>query len=156
MTFENIHKDIECLCAESSDFIEDDERIFARVIRKPNIREQDFLSHFEKGKLPTQRNPKCAIICSFRGVSVDLWTASTKIKIIDKYIKDFQINTGKQKDSILIFKNSKDIGVCKSSPSDKNPYHHDFYKSDGFDFTKVDILEIIRISDYLNLTNYEK
>ncbi len=147
MNFKFIHKNTDCLCAKSSDMLQNDERIFARFIRKPNIRENDFKSYSDKGRTPTKNT--CKAICSFLGVSVSLWNDESKDFIIELYAKLFKLNMKKKTDSILLFKLKNNIGVCKSTPSEPNPHHYDFYKSDEFDISKVEVIDIINIIDHI-------
>jgi hypothetical protein len=148
MNFTKLHQDTTCNCIENTE--NDTTTIFARKINKPEPRERDFLSKWEKvtlnGQLPTLSN--CIEICGFKGISMNIWTTETQLKIIEKYVTTFQI-TPKHKDSIFVFKFKNEAGLVAFTPNKNDPFHFDFYKADDFDLQFLDSIDIIYLKDYI-------
>lgn len=138
MEFENILSEHNCNCLENAS--EDNSSNFAMKIMKENIRSQDFSSYWEKGKRPNGNN-NCDEVCSYKGVSISIFNDDTKEDVINIYKELFPL-APKYKPYLSIVKFYESSGVVKHTPNDENAHHYDFYKSDNFDFTKVDILEI--------------
>jgi hypothetical protein len=143
-----------CNCLDKAVVITDVE--FARHIYMPKARPQDFFSKWEKyentNSFPINFNyNNCRNVCGTKGVSIHLWKNESKERIINEYVKNFQI-TRKAKNSILIFKLKLGAGVIAHTPKTSeptNPFHHDFYKSDDFSIDLVDNIEIISLKDLL-------
>jgi hypothetical protein len=71
MTFNQLLQDTDCDCLANTG--EKMELVFARKINKPFVTENDFRSHWERGK----RSENCESICGFKGIST---RACLKIK----------------------------------------------------------------------------
>lgn len=135
MTFENLKKDSDCDCLQKS-FI-DNESTFARVIKSEEIVDNDFKSHWDKGKKGTT----CIEQCGNKGISISkIESEPVKNKIIELYRGTFKM-APKYKSKIIFFKLIEKSGVIKHTPSNSNVYHHDFYKSDLFTLTLVEVVE---------------
>lgn len=142
MTFKQILQDTDCDCLANSE--EKTETIFARKINKPQATDNDFKSHWERGK----RADECDKICGFKGVSINEWNENTEKDVIQKFLTTFRI-TPKHKDSILIFNFLSDAGQVIYTPNEKDKSHHDFYKSDDFSLQFINAIQCISLKDLL-------
>lgn len=142
MEFEQLHQDTDCDCLK--DAKENYENYFARKINKPEPKDSDFKSHWERGK----RAEGCVQICGFKGISVNEWNENTKNDVIQKFLITFRI-TPKHKDSMLIFKYLEQSGLLFYSPNKNDNSHFDFYKSDTFSLDLIEQTECISLREML-------
>lgn len=138
MEFENILSGHICDCLEKA--VEDNSSNFAMKTMKENMRVQDFNSYWEKGKRPEDNN-NCDEVCSYKGVSISIFNENTKDEVVNVYKELFPL-APKYKPYLSVVKFYDSSGVVKHTPNDGNAHHYDFYKSDTFDFTKVDIITV--------------
>lgn len=147
MTFDSLHADTDCDCLE--DAFEETEKLFARRISKPILKQSDFYSHWERRKRP--QSMICDNICLFKGISINEWNDDTSSKIIEKYIDGLGLQDldNKIRESILIFKFNIKSGLLKHSPTKKDPSHYTFYKDDGFSIENIEIINTIELRNYV-------
>lgn len=138
MEFKIISSEHNCDCFDKS--VEDNTSSFAIKTMKENLRVQDFNSYWEKGKRPEGSN-NCDEVCSYKGVSISIFNDSTKDDVVNIYKELFPL-APKYKPFLSVVKFYNSSGVVKYTPNDGNTHHYDFYKSDTFDFTKVDVIEV--------------
>ena len=138
MEFKNINKEHNCDCISNS--FQDNESTYALKTMKDFLRLQDFYSYWDKGKRPVNIDD-CEEVCSLKGVSVSIFDENTKEDVVSIYKELFPL-APKYKPYIGIVKFYESSGVVKHTPNDGNTHHYDFYKSDTFDFTKVDVIQI--------------
>jgi hypothetical protein len=141
MTFNQLHENIECNCVVNS--AENTSNHFARNVSKTTkVKATDFRSHHERGKIQTDNS--CKTVCSYRGVSIDIWNEESKKKISDRLNRSHEISPGVKK-VLLIFKLKKDAGQIEFSPTSDNPFHYDLYKADGFDSqSHIEFIEVLK------------
>lgn len=137
MEFINIFKDSNCNCLENSK--EDFASHYAIKTMKESLRVQDFNSYWEKGKRPNSND--CKEICSYKGVSISIFNEETKEEVVNIFKELFPL-APRYKPYLKVIKLYDSSGVVKHTPNEVNIHHYDFYKSDTFEFSKVDIIEI--------------
>lgn len=141
MKFEKLNADTNCTCA--LDGLIDNASHFALKINKENLRENDFKTHWEKGKTSTI----CDEICSLKGQSLTIVNNQEDLdKTIQVYKQLFPISPSYKPFCAIITLN-EDSGVVKLTPIEINPLHHDFYKSDDFTIDKVSLIQTIPLAD---------
>ena len=138
MEFKSILSEHNCDCLDKA--IEDNTSNFAMKTRKANLRVQDFNSYWEKGKRPENYN-NCDEVCSYKGVSISIFNDITKDDVVNIYKELFPL-APKYKPYLSVIKFYDSSGVVKHTPNEGNTNHYDFYKSDTFDFTKVDVTQV--------------
>jgi len=137
MKFTKITEHLDCDCINGS--IEDLNNYYALKTPKPRLREQDFSSHYEKGK-PLTKND-CEHACSHRGVSMSIYNDITMSKVIETYKLLFPLFP-KYKPYISIIKFNNYCGNIKHTPSYSNEHHYDLYKCDTFAFQNVELVDV--------------
>lgn len=143
MEFSVIREGNTCRCIEGGE--ENLVQTFAHKVRiAENLNLSDFRSPHERGRIPTEND--CEMICGYRGVSFDLWDTHSKDKVLEKYNLTLDVSR-KLKDRICIIKFKKDAGLLKFTPNQTqhDEYHHDLYKADNFDLTKMEIIESVSL-----------
>lgn len=138
MEFKAIIAEHNCDCLDSA--IEDTNTNFAIKTMKESLRIQDFSSYWEKGKRPDD-NTDCDKVCSYKGVSISIFNDNTKDDVVNIYKELFPL-APKYKPYLNIVKFYNLSGVVKHTPNDGNAHHYDFYKSDTFDFSKVNVIQV--------------
>jgi len=141
MTFNNIHNDTTCNCIK--DAIEDTASSFGIKTNKPQLKERDFVSKWEKGDIVTG---DCKKICSKKGISVSRIDNTNKSDVINIFKEIFPISPT-YKPFINVIKFYNESGLVKCSASIRNPYHCNFFKSDNFDYNKIIHIETISLSN---------
>lgn len=138
MEFKIILSGHNCDCLDKT--VEDNTSNFAMKTMKENLRVQDFYSYWEKGKRPEDNN-NCDEVCSYKGVSISIFNDNTKDDVVNIYKELFPL-APKYKPYISVVKFYDSSGVVKYTPNDDNTHHYDFYKSDAFDFTKIEVIQV--------------
>ncbi len=149
MTFDSLHADTDCDCLGET--FEDKSRYFARKISRPVMKISDFSSHWERDKFPTVLN--CKNTCMHKGLSFNVWNDETREKVIAKYAKTVANQNKKGriiKDCVLIFRLKENMGLINFSPTQFDPSHHTFFKSDTFDVNDLELIEIIALENNVN------
>lgn len=137
MEFKNLTNDHNCDCTENS--TEDTVNLFALKTMKSELRLQDFNSYWEKGRKPQREN--CKEICSHKGVSISLFNDETKDEVTQIYKSLFPL-APKYKPYLSVVRFYESSGLVKHTPDESNKHHHDLYKCDTFDFTKVNLITV--------------
>jgi len=152
MTFNNLHQDVpqNCSCIENATIIKENQ-IYTRFLKYPEIESRYFETHWEKwtkkGKIPTfVKQNDCANICLYKNASVDNYTDENRAWIINYYLKQFRV-TQKDKNAILVFQLKPKAGLIEHTPSEKNPFHHSFFKEDEFSIDSIEIIELIELKN---------
>jgi hypothetical protein len=151
MTFEHIQSDTHCDCISGAS--EDIICIYVRKIQKPISRDKDWLSYWEVGKRPIVDD--CSVVCSFKGLSVNLWSELSKRNTLDKFLTTFKFSHSNKKNSLLVFKIKPGAGLVKHTPEVNDPYHYDFYKCDNFTEDMFEHLEVIELINVLKQSQDE-
>jgi len=143
MTFEKINTDTSCNCLKGA--IIDTENSYVRKLRKETLEEKDFLTHWERDIKPDTDD--CEIICSHKAVSINQFNPETEAQILEKYKTTFKINP-KKGAYYLKFQFLQDAGKVKHTPdfNTNDESHYDFYKSDDFNFEKIQILDTVKFA----------
>lgn len=128
MTFNKLHDGTDCKCIEGA--IVDTESLFVRKVSARSPKDRDFKSHHERKKEPELKD--CESICSYRGLSVNIYKDEYIQQILEKYKISYLIapSTGK---FCLVFRFSNNAGMVESTPEKNDKSHYNFYKSDSFD-----------------------
>jgi hypothetical protein len=141
MNFNTLNSDTNCKCTK--DATVDNISKFALKMNKSVMRENDFKTYWEKGK----RSTDCVEICSYKGQSLTIVNSKADLDAtIDIYKKLFPFSPSYKTHCAVITLN-ENSGLVKSTPSDKNRLHYDFYKEDGFNIDKITTIQIIPLSD---------
>jgi hypothetical protein len=151
MTFTKIGLTLDtcnCLSFESQDLT----LYYARRIARPLVVEKDFLTKYEKN--PTvfaiDTDKDCFKWChNITSISINEWNECHKTAIINKYLDLFDQSKQQRRDAILIFKLTEKAGKIKTTPRDDDATHRDFYKSDNFTITTIEVIDILELSEYL-------
>jgi hypothetical protein len=138
MEFETILSEHNCDCLDNS--VEGNTSNFAIKTMKETLRVQDFYSYWEKGKRPDDNN-NCDKVCSYKGVSISIFNDDTKEDVVNTYKELFPL-APKYKPYLSVVKFYDLSGVVKHTPNDGNTHHYDFYKSDTFDYSKVNVIQV--------------
>jgi hypothetical protein len=148
MKFSNLSSDSKCICLK--DTAENLEDTFCRKIKNNELSESDFISNWENGIRVVDKkvvlSDNCGSICLLKGISIDIIDINNRNFILEKYRTTFKFNPTMRK-YVCEFKFLKDAGQLKHNPSDKDPYHYTFYKSDDFDLTKINVLNTFTLRD---------
>ena len=142
MDFKNLLQDTNCNCLENA--MQDNFRLFARKINKPNVMDKDFRSHWER----ELRANDCEKICGLKGLSINEWNENTEKAVIKKFLTTFGISP-KHKDSIFVFRFLPEAGLTKYTPTDEDITHYDFYKSDRFTLDMLETYRILQLKDFI-------
>ncbi|WP_452602381.1 hypothetical protein [Pontimicrobium sp. MEBiC06410] len=142
MTFKNITNATPCDCFQ--DTFEDYETKFALKINKSKIRDVDFKTYWEKGRTEYK---DCNEACSLKSKSISIVKTEVEIKKTLKIYKSLFPISPKYKPFCAILTFKEKSGKIKLTPSNNNPLHCDFYKSDIF--TK----ELVEVADTIPLEN---
>ena len=148
MTFESLHADTDCDCLGEA--FEDIEKLFARRISKPTLKESDFYSPWERRKRPQLLI--CDNICQFKGISINEWNDDTEKQILSKYVNGLRLQDLDNKiirESVLIFKFKVKSGVLISSPTKQDSSHYTFFKSDNFNIEHLEVVKTIELKGYV-------
>lgn len=140
MTFDNVHHDTVCNCID--DAISDTTNEYVRKLRKNIVEEKDFLSHWERGLYNDKT--ECEEICSYKGVSINIYKAEFEQQIKDKFTNTKIFNPKKGGTHIIKFKLKQDAGKVKFAPEDNDQSHYNFFKADNFTLSNLAIIEIIK------------
>lgn len=135
MDFNKLNEGINCNCLENA--LSADDNSFAIKTMKSDLRIQDFTSYWEKGRR-TESND-CKDICSLKGISMSIFNEETKEKVIEIFKELFPL-APKYKPYLSVINLYENSGLTKHTPNDMNSFHYDFYKSDTFDHTKVNLI----------------
>jgi hypothetical protein len=145
VTFNNIINGTTCDCLK--DTFADESNTYARVLNKETLVEKDFLSKWDKGRTVAET---CEEICGdLKCLSVSkVENDAVKQQIVDLYSQIMNL-APKYKRGVLLFKFKVDSGVLKYTPDERNKYHHDFYKSDGFTLEHIEpfTVELLKPAD---------
>lgn len=139
MTFENINSDTTCDCLSKAKI--DTVNEYVRKLRKDNVEDKDFLTHWERGIRPVSED--CEIICSYKGVSVNQFKTEFEDQILDKYKTTFKINP-KRGAHYLKFRLNEDAGIVKFAPEEDDKSHYRLLKADAFTLDKIVIIETVK------------
>ncbi|MEH0156526.1 hypothetical protein V6R21_20425 [Limibacter armeniacum] len=144
ITFNNLKSKTECDCLNGAN--EDNQSTFCFVISKDSIRDKDFTSHWEKGKKP--KKDSCESKCSYMSKSLSIVnTDLARETVLNTYKQLFKV-APKYKNHVADIQLRGQAGKVKHTPSNNNPYHVDFYKSDNFSLhCNIDVINIIPLSD---------
>ena len=142
--------DIECSCLQGKieECRQDTESSFCRKISANRLRIQDFRSDWERGKreIGGERvaEDDCEAILSLKGISINMYNERTKGAIIAKYRTTFALTRRSAK--YAVFRFQPDAGKVRSSRTDLDPSHRDFYKCDAFTMDHVTDLSVDTIT----------
>jgi hypothetical protein len=142
MTFENLNKDSACNCLDGA--AEDLTSTFGLKTNTNVLKESSFKSKWEKGDIPEGND--CKVICSKKGLSLSYWDEESKDKVTAIFKQLFPI-TPQYKPFLSVIKLKNGAGKVKHTPSNKNPFHYDLYKSDSFDLNSVTHINSISLAD---------
>jgi hypothetical protein len=137
MTFNNFNSDHTCNCFDNA--FEDVDSFYAIKTNKDQLRSQDFNSYWDKGRRSGDNN--CEEICSLKGVSISIFNEDSKEEVKTVYQQLFKLAPG-YKPHLSVVKFYHSSGMVKSTPSKINKHHYDLYKSDDFDYSKVELIEV--------------
>ena len=141
MTFKKIHSDTDCNCLSKA--VIDTASEFVRKLRKNNVEEKDFLTHWEREIRPETED--CETICSYKGLSINQITPEYENQILEKYKTTFTINP-KKGAYYLKFRLNEDTGKVSYTPEVDDKSHYNLYKADDFTLEKIVIVETVKFA----------
>ena len=141
MTFDKIHSDTDCNCLSKA--VIDTSSEFVRKLRKDNVEDKDFLTHWEREIRPETED--CETICSYKGVSINRITPEYENLILEKYKTTFTINP-KKGAHYLKFRLNEDTGKVSYTPEEDDKSHYNLYKADDFSLEKIVIVETVKFA----------
>ncbi len=143
MNFEQLLTGTPCNCIKNAE--ENTSQVFARKIGSTALQPGDFLSHWEKGIFPADVKD-CQKTCLHKGLSLNLWGETSRHQVFEKYLKTFRF-APKYKNCILVFRAKENAGVFEPTPTERDPHHFTFFKSDDFSIDLLDVLEILPLEN---------
>lgn len=141
MKFDKIKLNSKCNCLTNTTI--DTTSEFMRKLKKQQVDEKDFLTHWERGIRPNAED--CQEICTYKGLSINKFLPENENQILQKYKTTFSINP-KKGSYCLKFKLNKNTGKVKYTPSQDDKSHYSLYKSDNFNIKEIIILETIKFA----------
>lgn len=142
MTFNKIINATPCDCFQ--DTFEDNETKFALKINKSNLRDVDFKTYWEKGRTDYGN---CNEACSLKSQSISILKTDKDIEKTLKIYKSLFPISPKYKPYCAILTFKEKSGKVKLTPSNNNPLHCDFYKSDIFTKELVEVVDTIPLEN---------
>ncbi len=143
MNFEQLHTGTNCNCIKNAE--ENTIQVFARKIGSAALQTNDFLSHWEKGIFPAELKA-CQKVCLHKGLSMNLWSEPSRKQVFEKYLNTFRF-APKYKNCILVFRAKENAGIFDATPTERDPFHFTFFKSDDFSINLLDVLEIFPLEN---------
>jgi hypothetical protein len=145
MTHDHLQKSTNCNCLEKNCF-EDVISLWGIKTNKNHLRENDFITHFERGE--KHIDIECEEICSLLGKSMCIINDGSldhKDEVLTIYKALFPLAPG-YKPFLSVIRFKKDSGLIKYTPLQTNKFHHDFYRSDTFTYSEVELIETISLA----------
>ncbi len=145
MNFSKLLENTDCNCTKNAK--EDNESMFSfRIDVSKKLKPSYFKTYHERGKQPL--NESCENICSYRGLSMSIWTEESQNAIMEHHRQTIMFSPMLKK-SVSILKIKKDGGMFAYTPEQPiyNEFHYDFFKADDFDITlHVDLIKILPLN----------
>jgi hypothetical protein len=142
MTFKKIINATPCDCFQ--DTFEDNETKFALKINKIILRDADFKTYWEKGRIDYGN---CNEACSLKSQSISILKTDKDIEKTLRIYKSLFPISPKYKPYCAILTFKEKSGKVKLTPSKNNPLHCDFYKSDIFTKELVEVVDTIPLEN---------
>lgn len=142
MTFEKISNghDCDCLSKTSTPKAND---IFLRKLRKQDLAEKDFETHWERGIGIDGK--ECEGICNYKALSINRTSDEIENVIFEHYKTTFNLNP-KKGGHCLKFKIKEGAGKVVHAPIVNVDSHHNFFKSDLFDMSYIEPVSILKFA----------
>jgi hypothetical protein len=142
MTFEKISNGHDCDCLSKTS-IPETEDIFLRKLRKQELADKDFETHWERG-IGIDKT-ECEEICNYKGISINQTSDEIENIIFEHYKTTFNINP-KKGAHCLKFKIKEGAGRIVYAPIISGDSHHNFFKSDLFDLSYIEPVTILKFA----------
>lgn len=142
MTFEKISNGHDCDCLDKTS-IPNPEDIFLRKLRKQDLEDKDFETHWERG-IGVDKT-ECEEICNYKALSINLTSDEIENLILEHYKTTFTINP-KKGGHCLKFKIKEGAGKIIYAPITAGDSHHNFFKSDLFNLDYIEPVTIHKFS----------
>jgi hypothetical protein len=154
MTFQGLTDgvDAECIYSVISKYTENIEDAFCKRVDK-NLSAREFRSFWKMGKKPPIIEPtedNCEDILSIKGVSISKFNDQTRDYIIQLYRSVCSHAPQLKHKYYCSFKFKSGAGKVRCSPTNDDPWHHDFYKSDAFSINFVEIIEREKVLNHVS------
>lgn len=142
MTFENLSEQADCNCLEGA--VENHTSKFVIKTNRPSLILNDFKTKWEKGDTNVDT---CQKKCGKKGNSMSkIHEEDTNLEDVISIYKILFPFSPSYKPYCTVFKLGENSGVVKSTPSNRNNYHHDFYKCDEFQLDSINYIESISLA----------
>lgn len=140
MTFNNLSEHANCKCLDGA--FSDNISKFALKTNKPSL--NDFKTKWENGQTDASN---CKEICGKKGKSLSIIKEndSNLLDVLSIFKSLFPL-APKYKPHCTIITLGENSGLIKSTPSQNNKYHHDFYKCDDFEIESINYIESIPLA----------
>ncbi|MCH8490221.1 MAG: hypothetical protein LAT81_09885 [Oceanicaulis sp.] len=142
MKFDKLNNATNCDCLQ--DTFEDHKTRFALKINKSNLRDNDFKTYWEKGRTNFKN---CKEACSLQSQSISIVASEKDIEKTLRVYKSLFPIMPKYKPYCAILTFKEKSGKIKLTPTQNNPLHCDFYKSDIFTKDFVELVDTIALEN---------
>ena len=151
MTFQGLVDGVDANCIYNviSKYTENIEDTFCKRVDK-NLSAREFRSFWEMGKIVEPTEDNCEDILSKKGVSVSKFNNQTRDHIIQLYRSVCSHAPQLKHKYYCSFKFKSGAGKVRHSPTNDDPYHHDFYKSDEFSTNFIEIIEKEKVLNHVS------
>lgn len=143
MTFEDLHRDLDCDCFEPDGIAENTADTFARRVRHNPPRVADFNSFFQEGK-PCRNPDDCEYLCKYRGVSINKVETAREAKLKSTWAEIIRFRP-KTPRLYCKFRLKEGAGKVWPTPTRNDSDHHTLLKSDQFKMKLVEIIEVVNL-----------
>ncbi|WP_419802182.1 hypothetical protein [Mucilaginibacter sp.] len=140
MTFDNITNGHKCDCLSKTS-IPKSEEVYLRKLRKEDLADKDFETHWERGI--GVESEGCDDICNYKALSINKTSNEIETLIYEHYKTTFTINP-KKGGHCLKFKFKEEAGKVIHAPIENADSHHNFFKSDLFTFDYIEPVDVIK------------
>ncbi len=139
MTFDALHKDLNCDCLADSSIVENTSDSFVRWVEADPPALEDFNSYYENEMPP--KADDCDYLCKHRGVSIHKADGKNEASIKQQWAEYTKF---KPRLPRLYCKFSLKSGAGKmwKTPTRSFPYHYTLLKSDQFCMELVNLIEV--------------
>jgi hypothetical protein len=142
MTFEKISNGNACDCLSKTS-IPKPEDIFLRKLRKQDLADKDFETHWERG-IGVDKT-ECEEICNYKALSINRTSDEIENLIFEHYKTTFNLNP-KKGGHCLKFKIKDGAGKVIHAPIVNVDSHHNFFKSDLFDLSYIESVTVLKFA----------
>jgi hypothetical protein len=139
MTFNALHKDLDCDCLADSGIVENTSDTFVRWVKAAPPVLDDFDSMHELGAQPKKND--CDNLCRLRGVSINIANQESE-PVIKAQWAEYTRFRPRLPRTFCKFKLKSGAGKVWKTPTKTFPYHYELLKSDQFCMEMINLIEV--------------